>query len=192
MRNGLPSTSMLLGPISSSARNIRPSRRSALSARLTIKRFGDAIGETARICRAIEISSRCGLSRQAAAKALEACDHAGFPARREASRTRRLLRGFGFANAIEQAAGPTPEYAEIRFQPSGSAILLMGTKTHGQGHETVFKQILYDRLGIDPKEVQFIDGDTDRVAFGMGSNGSRSMVNSAIQTSTLSNSARNS
>ena len=83
---------------------------------------------------------------------------------------------FGFANAIEQAAGPTPEYAEIRFQPSGSAILLMGTKTHGQGHETVFKQILCEQLGIDPNEVQFIDGDTDRVAFGMGSNGSRSMV----------------
>ena len=52
----------------------------------------------------------------------------------------------------------------------------MGTKTHGQGHETVFKQILCGKLGIDPHEVQFIDGDTDRVAFGMGSNGSRSMV----------------
>jgi carbon-monoxide dehydrogenase large subunit len=87
-----------------------------------------------------------------------------------------MLRGIGLANAIEQAAGPTPEYAEIRFNPSGSAILLMGTKTHGQGHETAFKQILCERLGIDPNEVQFIDGDTDRVAFGMGSNGSRSMV----------------
>ena len=54
--------------------------------------------------------------------------------------------------------------------------MLLGTKTHGQGHETSFKQILHEKLGIDPKEVQFIDGDTDRVAFGMGSNGSRSMV----------------
>ena len=53
----------------------------------------------------------------------------------------------GFANAIEQAAGPTPEYAEIRFNPSGSAILLMGTKTHGQGHETAFKQILCETAG---------------------------------------------
>jgi carbon-monoxide dehydrogenase large subunit len=52
----------------------------------------------------------------------------------------------------------------------------MGTKTHGQGHETVFKQIMCERLGMDPKDVHFIDGDTDRVAFGMGSNGSRSMV----------------
>src|SRR6202012_690815 len=70
----------------------------------------------------------------------------------------------------------TPEYAEIRFNPSGTAIMLMGTKTHGQGHETSFKQILHERLGIAPGDVQFIDGDTDRVAFGMGSNGSRSMV----------------
>jgi carbon-monoxide dehydrogenase large subunit len=118
----------------------------------------------------------CGQFARNMGTALEAADRAGFGARREASRARGMLRGFGFANAIEQAAGPTPEYAEIRFQPSGSAILLMGTKTHGQGHETVFKQILCDRLGIDPHEVQFIDGDTDRVAFGMGSNGSRSMV----------------
>ncbi len=69
-----------------------------------------------------------------------------------------------------------PEYAEVRFHPSGSAMMLLGTKTHGQGHETSFKQILHEKLGIDPNEVQFIDGDTDRVAFGMGSNGSRSMV----------------
>jgi carbon-monoxide dehydrogenase large subunit len=40
----------------------------------------------------------------------------------------------------------------------------------------MFKQILNERLGIDPADVQFIDGDTDRVAFGMGTNGSRSTV----------------
>ena len=55
-------------------------------------------------------------------------------------------------------------------------MMLLGTKSHGQGHETSFKQILHEKLGIHPGEVQFIDGDTDRVAFGMGSNGSRSMV----------------
>jgi carbon-monoxide dehydrogenase large subunit len=108
--------------------------------------------------------------------ALAAADWAGFAARREEAEARGRLRGIGLANAIEAAAGPVPEYAEIRFQPGGSAILLMGTKTHGQGHETAFKQILYEKLQIDPNEVQFIDGDTDRVAFGMGSNGSRSMV----------------
>ncbi|MFI5031722.1 MAG: xanthine dehydrogenase family protein molybdopterin-binding subunit, partial [Reyranellales bacterium] len=59
---------------------------------------------------------------------------------------------------------------------SGTAALLMGTKNQGQGHETMFKQILNEKLGIDPNEVQYIDGDTDRVAFGMGTNGSRSTV----------------
>jgi carbon-monoxide dehydrogenase large subunit len=107
---------------------------------------------------------------------LQASDYAGFAARQAASRAAGKLRGIGLANAIEQAAGPVPEYAEIRFQPSGSAILLLGTKTHGQGHETAFKQILHEKIGIDPNDVHFIDGDTDRVAFGMGSNGSRSMV----------------
>ncbi|HVZ10146.1 xanthine dehydrogenase family protein molybdopterin-binding subunit [Rhodopila sp.] len=108
--------------------------------------------------------------------ALDASDYAGFPARQAESASRGKLRGIGFVNAIEQAAGPVPDYAEIRFQPSGSAMMLMGTKSHGQGHETAYKQILFDKLGIDPREVQFIDSDTDRVAFGMGSNGSRSMV----------------
>jgi carbon-monoxide dehydrogenase large subunit len=107
---------------------------------------------------------------------LKASDHAGFAARRDASKASGKLRGIALVMSIEQAAGPVPEYAEIRFQPGGSAMMLLGTKTHGQGHETSFKQILHEKLGIAPGEVQFIEGDTDRVAFGMGSNGSRSMV----------------
>ncbi len=107
-------------------------------------------------------------------KALEAVD--GYAARAEKSKARGKLRGIGVANVIEQAAGPVPEYAEIRFNPSGTVIVLLGTKTHGQGHDTAFKQILHGTLGVDPADVQYIDGDTDAVAFGMGSNGSRSMV----------------
>jgi aerobic carbon-monoxide dehydrogenase large subunit len=108
--------------------------------------------------------------------ALDAADRAGFAARAAQSKARGKLRGIGIANVIEQAAGPVPEYAEVRFNPSGTALLLLGTKTHGQGHDTAFKQILHEKLGIDPADVQYIDGDTDAVAFGMGSNGSRSMV----------------
>jgi carbon-monoxide dehydrogenase large subunit len=118
----------------------------------------------------------CGEFERNMDLALQAADYAGFAGRRDASRAAGKLRGIGLANAIEQAAGPVPEYAEIRFNPSGTAIMMMGTKTHGQGHETSFKQILHEKLGIAPGDVQFIDGDTDRVAFGMGSNGSRSMV----------------
>src|SRR6185437_5749813 len=119
----------------------------------------------------------CGQFEKNMDMALELADVAGYKVRMEASRKRGRLRGLGIVNAIEQAAGTAqPEYAEIRFNPSGTAALLMGTKAQGQGHETMFKQILHERLGIDPNDVQYIDGDTDRVAFGMGTNGSRSTV----------------
>jgi carbon-monoxide dehydrogenase large subunit len=119
----------------------------------------------------------CGEFEKNLDMALKLADVQGFSKRREASRKHGKLRGLGIANAIEQAGGTVqPEYAEIRFNPSGTAMLLMGTKAQGQGHETAFKQILHQRLGIDPNDVQYIDGDTDRVAFGMGTNGSRSIV----------------
>src|SRR5437867_10653442 len=109
-------------------------------------------------------------------KSLKLVDFAGFAQRRDESRRRGRLRGLAIVNPIEQAAGPQPEFAEIRFSPSGSATLLMGSKNQGQGHETTFKQILYERLGLDLTDVRYIDGDTDRVAFGMGTMGSRSTV----------------
>jgi aerobic carbon-monoxide dehydrogenase large subunit len=118
----------------------------------------------------------CGEFAKSMERALVLADVAGFPARRDASRRRGALRGLAVVNAIERAAGPAPEFAEIRFAPSGSATVLMGTKNQGQGHETTFKQILHERLGLDPAEVRYIDGDTDRVAFGMGTMGSRSTV----------------
>ena len=109
-------------------------------------------------------------------KALGLADVAGFPARREASRRRGRLRGLAVVNAIERAAAPQPEFAEIRFDPGGGVTVLMGTKNQGQGHETTFKQVLHERLGVALDAVRYIDGDTDRVAFGTGTMGSRSTV----------------
>src|SRR5215510_1225877 len=118
----------------------------------------------------------CGTFDKNMEEALKLADVAGFPARRQAARRRGMLRGLSLVNAIEKAAGPQPEFAEIRFAPSGSATLLMGSKNQGQGHETTFKQILHERLGLDPADVRYIDGDTERVGFGMGTMGSRSTV----------------
>jgi carbon-monoxide dehydrogenase large subunit len=125
---------------------------------------------------ALGLNYDCGDFPANQAKALAQADWAGFPARRDEARARGKLRGIGIANPIEKAAGPGQEFAEIRFHPSGNATLLMGSKNQGQGHETVFKQVLNERLGLDPASVQYIDGDTDRVAFGIGTNGSRSTV----------------
>jgi len=119
----------------------------------------------------------CGEFGKGLEHALAASKYSSFEERRAESKSRGMLRGIGIANAIERAASPNQhEFAEIRFTPSGSALVLLGTKNQGQGHETMYKQIVYERLGLNPSDVQFIDGDTDRVAFGMGTNGSRSTV----------------
>src|SRR2546426_763526 len=118
----------------------------------------------------------CGDFATSMEKAVKLGEVAGFALRRDEARRRGKLRGLAVVNPIEQAAGAQPEFAEIRFAPSGSATVLMGSKNQGQGHETTFKQILNERLGLDPKDVLYVDGDTDRVAFGMGTTGSRSTV----------------
>ena len=108
----------------------------------------------------------------------------------EARRRRRLRRaargvaragagcaGSAVVNAIEQAAAPA---ARVRGDPlrrrAAAPPCSWARKNQGQGHETTFKQILHERLGLDPDDVRYIDGDTDRVAFGMGTMGSRSTV----------------
>src|SRR5262245_14456019 len=88
---------------------------------------------------ALGVTYDCGEFERCMEAGLRLGDVAGFPARREASRARGQLRGLAVVNAIEQAAGPQPEFAEIRFAPSGSATVLMGSKNQGQGHETTFK-----------------------------------------------------
>ncbi len=98
----------------------------------------------------------------------------GFEARRTEAAKRGMLRGIGISNTIEQASDPTIETAEIRFDPLGGMTFVSGSISHGQGHATIQTQMLVDRLGVEPDRIKFIQGDTDSVAFGMGTGGSRS------------------
>jgi len=106
--------------------------------------------------------------------ALEAADYAGFEARRAEARGRGRLRGLGLATVVEQSAGGFDDGAEIRFDSSGAATVFMGTHSHGQGHETVFRQLLADKLGLEFEQVHYVQGDTDLIAYGRGTFGSRS------------------
>ena len=107
--------------------------------------------------------------------ALELADYANFEARRKEAAKRGKMRGIGISNTIEQAGGRRRfEHAEIRFTKAGSVLLLMGTISHGQGHDTTFKQILSDRLGVPAERIRMIEGDTDQVSMGEGTGGSRS------------------
>ncbi|MGB9041991.1 MAG: xanthine dehydrogenase family protein molybdopterin-binding subunit [Pseudolabrys sp.] len=118
--------------------------------------------------------------------ALELADVKGFKKRREESRKRGKLRGLGISNTIERAAAPGTEGAEVRFDRSGTATLFSGSVTAGQGHETVFKQLVCDRLGLNPEEVRYVQGDTEEVFYGEGTGGSRSatMAGSAFLMAT--------
>ena len=122
-------------------------------------------------------------------EALKMADYAGFAKRRQDAKGRGKLRGIGLSTYIE-ACGLAPsnvagiigaraglfEAAEVRMHPTGSVTVFTGSHSHGQGHETAFAQIVADKLGVPIDNVDVVHGDTDRVPFGMGTYGSRSLA----------------
>ena len=90
----------------------------------------------------------CGEFERGMDMALTLADYAGFEQRRAAARERGKLRGIGVSNSIERAGAPGFEGAEIRFDRSGTATIFSGSVTQGQGHETIYKQLVCDRLGL--------------------------------------------
>ena len=114
------------------------------------------------------------------ARTLEECqaraDYAGAGRRRADAKQRGKILGVGVGLLVEPAAGWDYEHAEVRFDSSGSVMLLCGSMDHGQGHGTTFKQVLSDKLGIDADLIRYVYGDSDVVAQGVGTFGSRSAV----------------
>ncbi len=110
-------------------------------------------------------------------KAVKLADYDGFEARRAEAATHGKLRGIGVAFAIEQSAAPIEETAEIRFDGSGHCTILMGTLNQGQGHDVTFKQLINEMLGVELDNITLLQGDTDIVAHGRGTFGSRSAGN---------------
>jgi len=109
-------------------------------------------------------------------EALEVADVAGFAARRAESARRGRLRGLGIGPYLEGTGGVPQEFAEVRVLPEGVVEVPIGALSQGQGHETVFAQVVAERLGVPFDSVRIVMGDTDRVARGIGTFASRSMV----------------
>ena len=105
---------------------------------------------------------------------LKLADYAGFAKRRAKSEKRGKLRGLGIASTVEASNAGLIEHAELRFDPTGTITVLVGTHDHGQGHQTTFRQIIADKLGVDPSRIAFKFGDTDQIMIGTGTFGSRS------------------
>jgi len=121
--------------------------------------------------------------------ALQAIDYTGFEDRRKEAAARGKYRGIGLSTYIE-ACGIAPsqvvgslgaraglyESAQVRVHPTGSVTVFTGSHSHGQGHETTFAQLVADTLGVNYDSVSIVHGDTDKIAFGMGTYGSRSLA----------------
>ncbi|WP_234836026.1 xanthine dehydrogenase family protein molybdopterin-binding subunit [Sinorhizobium meliloti] len=114
------------------------------------------------------------------AKALELADWAGFEGRRTEAKARGKLRGIGIANPIEIAGGPiakpNAEFARLEISPEGNVRIHVGSMDSGQGHGTAFRQIVADRLGLEPQKMEIITGDTHEVPQGTGTFGSRTLA----------------
>ena len=122
-------------------------------------------------------------------KLTEIADLSGFDARRKASEAKGKLRGLG-VNCYIEACGIAPsslvgqlgaraglyESATVRVNATGGLVVMTGSHSHGQGHETSFPQVIADIIGIDEGMVEIVHGDTSKVPMGMGTYGSRSLA----------------
>jgi carbon-monoxide dehydrogenase large subunit len=119
----------------------------------------------------------------------EISDIAGFAARRKASEAKGKLRGFG-VNCYIEACGIAPsnlvgqlgaraglfESCTVRVNATGGLVVMTGSHSHGQGHETSFAQVVADMIGIPEDMVEVVHGDTSKTPMGMGTYGSRSLA----------------
>jgi carbon-monoxide dehydrogenase large subunit len=111
------------------------------------------------------------------------------------------LMGIGVASFTEVVgAGPGKHYdivglrmfdsAELRVHPTGKAILKLGVKSQGQGHETTFAQIVANELGIPAADIEVQEGDTDNTPYGLGTYASRSTPVGGAATAVVSRKLR--
>jgi len=109
------------------------------------------------------------------ARAADEADLTGFAARRSASETQGKLRGLGLCYYIESILGDPEETAAIEITETGAKVYV-GTQSNGQGHETVYAQLLHDQTGLPLDSIEIVQGDSDLIAKGGGTGGSRSVT----------------
>ncbi|SEQ36539.1 xanthine dehydrogenase family protein molybdopterin-binding subunit [Thalassovita taeanensis] len=112
----------------------------------------------------------------------QAADRAGFAARKAESAARGKLRGMGLSYYIESILGDPSEGAKVEFNADGTVVIYVGTQSNGQGHETVYAKFLSDQTGIPAAMISVVQGDSDLIAQGGGTGGSRSVTTQSHAT----------
>ena len=109
-------------------------------------------------------------------KALAASDYKGFGVRKAASEAKGKLRGIGIGCYLEISGGHMHESATIGFPGGGKVSVGIGSQPQGQGHRTLFRNLVADRLGLERKDVSVLCGDSARDVPGFGAVASRSTM----------------
>ena len=107
-------------------------------------------------------------------RALEIGEWESFAKRRAEAKKRGRLLGIGIANYVETPVGMPHERVKVAVSPD-AVELIVGTQSSGQGHETSFRQVMADQLGVEPDAINFVSGDSATLASGGGTHSDRSM-----------------
>ena len=110
------------------------------------------------------------------AEALRLSDYDQMMQYRDAARARGELVGVGVSTFVEPSGGVGFESATVRVERTGEITVLTGASSHGQGHETVFAQVVADQLRVAMEHVAIRHGDTLAIQQGVGTFASRSAV----------------
>src|SRR5579859_6145568 len=113
-------------------------------------------------------------------RAMEIANWKEFPRRAKAARKQGLVRGIGFASYVEVCGTMGEETANVRLDPDGDVSILIGTQSSGQGHQTAYAQLVAEQFGLPPERVHVLQGDTDKIATGLGTGGSSAIPTGGV------------
>ncbi len=113
-------------------------------------------------------------------RAMEVANWKEFPKRAKAAKKQGLVRGIGLASYVEVCGTMGEETANVALDPNGDITILIGTQSSGQGHQTAYAQLVAEQFGVPPERVHVLQGDTDKIATGLGTGGSASIPTGGV------------
>jgi carbon-monoxide dehydrogenase large subunit len=113
-------------------------------------------------------------------RAMEIANWKEFPKRAKTARKQGLVRGIGLGTYVEVCGTMGEETANVALDPNGDVTILIGTQSTGQGHQTAYAQLVAEQFGLPPERVHIFQGDTGRIATGLGTGGSASIPTGGV------------
>jgi carbon-monoxide dehydrogenase large subunit len=113
-------------------------------------------------------------------RAMEIGGWRDFPKRARAAKKQGKIRGIGLASYVEVCGTMGEETANVRLDPNGDVTILIGSQSSGQGHQTAYAQLIAEQFGLAPERVHILQGDTDKIATGLGTGGSASIPSGGV------------